>query len=510
VTVSALTSAPRPAPHAEAMSVARLVRQGGRPLLAIVLMAAAIRFATLDVQSFSDDELFTVWLVHMPFSDMVSTVPNTEATPHLFYVIEWLFVHAFGTSGVAVRLLPAIAGVLTVAFVYAAGAIAASRRVGLAAAAFAAVNPFLVWYSQEARAYALLILFTAVALTCFLAHLRWGGGGVLAGWTGAAAASLATHYFAIFLVLPEAALLLLVGRGPRRPRAYAVAAPALAGLALLPLALHQRSTVGDPGGLGGLGFGERVAAIPKNFLVGFSIPAEGVMVAAAGVAAAVALVLALRSARWRADDGVAIAFLGAVCGVAVPILIAPLFDYVSSRNLVATLVPAAIVLGGGFAQGVAGRVALGVLLAVSIATVAGVGLSPQYQRRDWRGAAEALGRARVGRVLVFAPPFHNAGPFGVYYGTASRLLGTATSRVGEVAVVALAQGHSFGPDTPRPPGGRAPSPPPGFHEVQDVTTETYRLVRFVSDQPRPISRVDLPAVGFPGVPSVLVLQPPRP
>jgi 4-amino-4-deoxy-L-arabinose transferase-like glycosyltransferase len=490
----------------ERRSTGSIMRGGGIPLLVILLVAAALRFATLDTQSFSDDELFTVWLAKMHFGDLLSTVPDTEATPHLFYVLEWLSTRVFGSGEVGARLLPALAGLLTVPAVYAAGTIGASRRVGLAAAAFVAVNPFLIWYSQEARAYALLILLSAVSLVYLLAHARWAGKAALAGWAITAAAALATHYFAVFLVLPEAVWLLARGPGPMRQRLYAVAVPALAALALLPLALHQRNTVGDPGGLGDLGFGERVAAIPKNFLVGFSIPAEAVMVTAAGLAAAVALVLALRAGRRAAGDGVLIAFAVAVCGLAVPLVIAPLFDYVSSRNLVATLVPAAVVLGWGFVQGVAGKVALGVICVVSIATVMGVAASPEYQRRDWRGAAQALGPAKTERLLVFSPPFHNPGPFGIYYGSGNRLAGRSPVRVGEVAIVALGDSRGFGPDKPKPPGGPAPAPPPGFREAEDVTTKTYRLVRFTSVRPRPVSLNYLSAASFPGAPSVPVLQ----
>jgi hypothetical protein len=485
----------------------RVVLGGGRPLLAIVLLAAALRFATLDVQSFSDDELFTVWLARMPLSEMVSTVPNTEATPHLFYLLEWLFVHAFGSSEVAVRLLPAICGVLTVPLVYAAGAIGASRRVGLAAALFAAVNPFLIWYSQEARAYALLILLVALSLTFLAAHMRSGGSGALAGWAVTAALALATHYFAVFVVAPEAVWLLMSQRGSIRQRAIAVAVPVIAGLALLPLALHQRDTVGDPGGLGDLGFAQRVGAVPKNFLVGFSIPAEALLVAVAAAASAVALVLAARSSRGDERRGAWLAASLAAASLLIPLALAPLgFDYVSSRNLVATLVPVAIVLGCGFAQGTWGRAALAVACAVSIVTVIAVDASPEYQRRDWRGASEALGRPRAERLLVFNPPFHNPGPFGVYFGPTSRSLASAAQPVSEVDVVALAESRGFGPDTPRPPLGAPPAPPRGFHRVQDVTTSSYRVVRFMAPRPLPVARDDL--VGFPGIASVLVAQRP--
>src|SRR5204862_17850 len=60
-------------------------------------------------------------------------------------------------------------------------------------------------------------------------------------WALAAAAALATHYFAGFLIGAEAVWMLW--RTPARRRAAAaIAAVALVAGALLPLALHQRST----------------------------------------------------------------------------------------------------------------------------------------------------------------------------------------------------------------------------------------------------------------------------
>ena len=47
-----------------------------------------------------------------------------------------------------------------------------SSRVGLIAALLTAVNPFLVWYSQEARSYALLALLGALSLLFFVRALN--------------------------------------------------------------------------------------------------------------------------------------------------------------------------------------------------------------------------------------------------------------------------------------------------------------------------------------------------
>ena len=59
------------------------------------------------------------------------------------------------------RSLSALAGVATVPVAYLIGAELRGRRAGLMAAALVAVNPMLLWYSQEARAYALLVLLCA-------------------------------------------------------------------------------------------------------------------------------------------------------------------------------------------------------------------------------------------------------------------------------------------------------------------------------------------------------------
>ena len=96
-----------------------------------------------------------------------------------------------------------------------------SRRAGLVAAALVAVNPFLVWYSQEARSYALLSLLTAATVLAFGFALR-GDRRWLAGWAALSTLAIATHYFAVFVVGAEA-VWLLAGLRSRKPVILAVA-----------------------------------------------------------------------------------------------------------------------------------------------------------------------------------------------------------------------------------------------------------------------------------------------
>ena len=62
----------------------------------------------------------------------------------------------------------------------------------------------LIWYSQEARSYALLIFFGALSFLFFVRSLETRRGRDLALWAVTSALALGSHYFAFFAVGIEA------------------------------------------------------------------------------------------------------------------------------------------------------------------------------------------------------------------------------------------------------------------------------------------------------------------
>lgn len=77
--------------------------------------------------------------------------------------------------------MSAALGTATIAFAYLAGRELGAKRAGLLAALAVALDPYLIWYSQEARSYALLIAAGAAALYFFARALRDPGRRSLAG-----------------------------------------------------------------------------------------------------------------------------------------------------------------------------------------------------------------------------------------------------------------------------------------------------------------------------------------
>lgn len=142
------------------------------PLAGLVALGALLRFATLDARSYWLDEVLTVDILEEGFGGTLSRLGEPGGGGPVYFFLAWPWAQVFGTSEVALRSLSALFGTATVPVAYWAVRELASRRAGLIAAALAATGPLLVWQSQEARPYALLVLLGGVSFALFLRARR--------------------------------------------------------------------------------------------------------------------------------------------------------------------------------------------------------------------------------------------------------------------------------------------------------------------------------------------------
>jgi mannosyltransferase len=461
------------------------VRRSASTLLPIVLLTvlgAALRIPTLDRQSYWLDELVTASLLDRGLGDVLREIPRTEATPFAYYVVAWAWGSIFGLGEVGLRSLSALAGTAMIPVAYGAGAVLVSRRAGLVAAALVATNPFLVWYSQEARSYALLAAFGAATVLAFGLALR-GGRTPLAAWAVLSAVAIATHYFAIFLVAAEAAWLLVRVR-PRRSAVLAALLPGAVLLVHVPLLLAQR---GNGESVAGSSLVGRVAGIPKDLVVGYSFPAEALGSAVAALLLLVGIALLFRLAPGeRLGALVSGSIAGAV--VLVPVGLALVgIDYVIARNAIAAVVPAAVCVGGGYATGRLGLATATVLCVLSATVALAPALDTGYGRTDWRGAAQALEAPQGPRAIVVTP--YMSRTLWRPYLPGLREPGRVGARVEEIAAIGLATEGGYSAGRVEPPSVGSPKAVPGFRVVGVERRPTYTLVLYRADRPRvvPIS-----------------------
>ncbi len=379
-------------------------------LAGIVVLGAALRFATLDLQSYRYDEAVTVVrILHPSVFDTLSAVPGSESTPPFYYLVAWLWSRPFGIGEVGLRSLSALAGTASIVVVYlGAVALPLPRRAGLVAAAMAAVSPVLIWFSQDARAYSLVFLLTALSFLFFARALRAPARRNLGWWAAFSALAVATHYFAGFVVAPEA-VLLLVWSSDRRRVGIAVGVVAIAAALLAPIALQQA----DQAHAGWIArqplsqrlerAGAKLAGDDNGNEHGVRQPGPIPLAVPAGLAiAGLALLALLADRRERRAAGVTAIVGGA--GILLPLLLGAVgSDYFDGRNLIPVFVPLIILIAAGFGVRRAGRTGLalaGAFCLCSLAFALEVDRLPRLQREDLRHAAAVLGPARPDRVVV--------------------------------------------------------------------------------------------------------------
>lgn len=236
----------------------------GRLLLLFVL-AAALRFLHIGRQSLWADEVFSLWVI-----------PRGEDGLHHFFkgplhaVLLFIWSIWGGYGDAWARSLSAVLGLATLPLLYLLGRRLGGHAVGLTAAFLLAVSPFHVWYSQEIRNYALLMLVAVFSQLCFLRVLDRGQrrDWVLYGLT--AVTALLTNFAGSFLPLGQG-LYLLFRR--RDLLARFVLVQALVVIALLPWLRNFNSgwspeMIGQAGTLRNVNF--HPLALPFSFSV-FSV-----------------------------------------------------------------------------------------------------------------------------------------------------------------------------------------------------------------------------------------------
>lgn len=381
---------------------------------AFTAIAAGLRFATLDLQSFHHDEAVTAGRVIQPgLGETLGWVVDSERSPPLYYLLAWPWAKLFGTGEVGLRSLSALVGTATVPAAWFAARELAQRRAGLVTAGLVAVSPLLVWYSQEARSYALLVLFATLALGYFARALRTAGPRPIWAWAAMSALALLSHYFAIFLIAPQAAYLALRARPSRRTAFAAGAAVGAVALALLPLALAQQgdgradSFADRPLEVRALevAVDEFAGEEPNPFVGDFeSDLVQGGALAAGLCAFGLAGFLVARRGTPREQQGASIAVATATAAAGVPLVLALAgLDFANPRNLVAVSVPILCVLGIGFGGERQPRVALAAAAAAGLVFTATLGATwalERMQRDDWRSVAETIGPGDGRRILV--------------------------------------------------------------------------------------------------------------
>ncbi|MGH0028754.1 MAG: glycosyltransferase family 39 protein, partial [Myxococcota bacterium] len=177
--------------------------------LALGLGALLLRAVGLDTDLWLDEVGTLVLFARVPLGELLTWFPNDNH--HMAYsVLARLCVVAFGESEAAVRLPAVLFGLGSLAVLVRLGGLALSWRDGWFAAALLAFSYHHVWFSQNARAYTLLLFGTLLATDLFLRGLARPRAPVWIGYAATMALSAWGHMTMAFVGVAHGLLALWI------------------------------------------------------------------------------------------------------------------------------------------------------------------------------------------------------------------------------------------------------------------------------------------------------------
>ncbi len=180
-------------------------------LLLILFLAAALRFYHIDFQSIWLDEIHTMNEANpkVGFLDLYNIIISGEQMPPFYFYSLYFLFKVFGYTTFVARIYSAIIGVVSIFSIYLLGREIMNKRVGLIAALILTVNPFHLYYSQEARPYIFLFLFTALAFYYIIKFIKSPNRKNALYYGLFAALMLYSHFFGLFVLFAQYLILLL-------------------------------------------------------------------------------------------------------------------------------------------------------------------------------------------------------------------------------------------------------------------------------------------------------------
>jgi 4-amino-4-deoxy-L-arabinose transferase-like glycosyltransferase len=204
---------------------------------AIIVAGAVLRLTALNRQSLWFDEVDVVVRAQRPLDVVLRTFVQAGENGPLYNILLALWIRIAGISEIAVRFPSAVAGTLSIPLVYMLGRRLAGPTTGLLAAGLLAISPYHVWYSQEAKMYAVVVLVALASTYSLVMALEEN----LALWWAAYALVTTlmfyTHVATVLVFVAQTLYVVLARRAwPGRERGWLIAAAVLT-LPYVPVAL---------------------------------------------------------------------------------------------------------------------------------------------------------------------------------------------------------------------------------------------------------------------------------
>lgn len=406
-------------------------------VLLLLLIAAAVRFLGLGSESLWLDEATSLVVADNPPAVSIALTAE-DIHPPLYYLLlhVWLI---FGRSEAAIRSFSAVVGVLSVLALYGLAREVWGERPARLAGLLLALAPLHVWYSQEARMYALVTFWAILSTWAMVRFWRSGRWPASAGYALTTAAGMYTHYYMGFVVLAQNAFilfLLLRRRGAWRDRLLPWIAGQAVWIALFApwVPVVMRQIQGGGGEWVSRAVGRPGLRILGETYIAFTVGllrAEMPLLLRRGLYLLYAVLLAAglwglwREARrptgqdegWTAGESGALCLLWGGLPISLAWLVSQVKPIYALRYMLPFLPPFIMLVAWGVETVWSRRREAGLLLAGILLASSAWGtwlMAETPQKPDWRDLTAALVAQQEPGDVVVPEPFWNAKPLRYY------------------------------------------------------------------------------------------------
>jgi mannosyltransferase len=137
----------------------------------LTVIGLALRLYHLDFNSIWLDEAYTYSIAKLTFIKIFENTVVGEFNPPLFIMLERIMLF-FGNNEFILRLIPALMGTATIPVMYYIGKEFKNEYCGVVTAILMTFSQFAIFYSQEARAYSMMLFLVAVVMYASLKLIK--------------------------------------------------------------------------------------------------------------------------------------------------------------------------------------------------------------------------------------------------------------------------------------------------------------------------------------------------
>lgn len=136
-------------------------------------------------------------------NDVTRGLLDTDTHPPLYFWAMYVWIRLFGDGLFALRSFSVLMGLLAILLAYRIGELLFNKRIAIFCALFMGISAFSIRYSQEARAYSLIMVLGLISWLFILRFEKYNKNLDALGFAVSCALGLYAHYFYCFFAFAQ-------------------------------------------------------------------------------------------------------------------------------------------------------------------------------------------------------------------------------------------------------------------------------------------------------------------